>query len=126
MTGKWIYDVLKTAGVAGGRVYPVIAPQNAVYPFLTYSIISDEPSDTKSGVSKVDAQRIQFDSYSKTSLLEAESIEQLVRDTIDKKPKIAAGVEIDGVRYESKTTFYDNEAECYRVSADYKIRLKQV
>lgn len=38
------------ASVAGGRVYPNIAPENATYPLVNYRVLNKEPIATIDGV----------------------------------------------------------------------------
>lgn len=57
------YKLSNNAGVTalvGTRIYPQVAPQTETRPLIVYSIISDVPTNTKSGGSTLDAYRVQI------------------------------------------------------------------
>jgi hypothetical protein len=46
--------------LVGTRFYPQVIPQDEVRPSIAYSVISNVPTNTKSGGSSLDAIRVQF------------------------------------------------------------------
>jgi len=48
------------------RIYPVIAPESAALPLIEYSIVTDEPESTLSGVGDLHRQRIQISCHAMT------------------------------------------------------------
>lgn len=55
-------QVLKDAGVCGGKIYPVEASDNAGYPFMIYSVIRGKLTDDLDG-SKGQRDRYLFTSW---------------------------------------------------------------
>ena len=128
MIGKALYDILSTTtavtNLISTRVYPVIAPQSAAMPFAVYTIASDTPSDTKSGVSKLDILRVQIDIYA-TTYAAAIAVDEAIRTRLDKLQTTAAGLTIDGIKYINKSTFYEAEGESFRIGSEYEVRWKK-
>lgn len=57
------YKLSNNAGVTaltGTRIYPQVAPQTETRPLIVYNIISNVPTNTKSGGSTLDAYRVQI------------------------------------------------------------------
>jgi hypothetical protein len=128
--GNAIYSILSSDvqlnQLVANRIYPVISRQREVYPLLTYSIITNNPSDTKTSASTVDQYRIQFDAY-------AEDYDQVhdiiirLREVIDRYPHHnIAGVNLDGIRFIDQNDGYEEDAQLFRVTSDYYIRVKRV
>jgi hypothetical protein len=127
--GKAIYSILSADPALGQlvayRIYPVIAPQHEVYPILTYAIITNTPSDTKTSASTVDQYRIQFDAYA-TEYDKVHSITNRLRELIDRYPHtVVAGILLDGIRYLDQSDGYDDESQLFRVTVDYYMRVKR-
>lgn len=119
-----------TAGVTAicsTRVYPLTIPQKAIYPAATITVISNEPSDTKTGASALDAWRVQIDSYAKTAL-QAQQLDSAIRTAIDRFRGTVtvtgdAAYFVDGIRYENTNEVMEGEKDIFRRSTDYQIRI---
>ena len=107
----------------GAKCYPGVAPQKAAVPFVVLSVVGNDPNDTKSGVSDVDAFRIQIDSYA-ASYDGCQDLDRKCRTAIDKYMGTSSGIYIDGVRYLSSQDFFENDPQEYRRSSDYTVRIK--
>ena len=72
-----IYSLLSgttvITGTVGTRIYPGMAPQTAVYPFLIYTKVSTAPQNGLSGYLTLENTRVQIDAYS-TSYTQAKNI----------------------------------------------------
>jgi hypothetical protein len=100
------------------------APQNIGIPFATFNIISNEPHDTKDGVSEVDKFRVQVDCWAKSGR-EAADCSAAIRTALDRyTPGTVAGAALDGIRYETGRTGYDSAVDLRSNSADYFVRVK--
>ena len=119
--------------LVGSRVYPVLIPKSATLPAVSLQVVSNLPSDTKSGVSTVDLIRLQVDSYG-TTYATAAAVDEAVRGAIDKYAGTvnvtgvnlaASGVNytIGGVRYETTQDIFEDQSEVFRLSSDYIVRL---
>lgn len=116
-----------------GRIFPVLIPKNTALPAVSIQVVSNLPSDTKSGVSGVDLVRIQIDSYADT-YPGCAAVDEAVRGAIDKyagtvnvtgSDVSASGVNytIGGIRYETTQDIFEDNPEVFRLSSDYIVRL---
>lgn len=128
MIEKAIYGLLSTetelTDICGTRIYPVLAPQEAPLPFTVYSIISTVPSDTKDGESTVDFVRVQIDCYSLDFDQSAEMY-IAVRKALDRKYETVNGVVLDGSKYDTHSSFYEEDGEAFRYMSEYTFRHKR-
>lgn len=68
--------------VAGGRVYPQVAPEDAVYPFVNYRVASYSPIVTIDGKVHATDYQVVFECWAKdyaSALSTAESVRVAVR-----------------------------------------------
>lgn len=126
--GTVIYNILADdAGVGAqvaNRIYPAPAPQGVTVPYVTYQVISVEPHDTKSGVSTVDRFRVQVDTWARNAS-DAATISAAIRTALDRyTPGAVSGVTVDGIRFDTERTDYEQDTDLRRKSADYNIRIK--
>jgi len=119
MIGKVIAALLTPLG----KTYPMRAKQGQAAPYMVYTVISDRPTDTKEGPSELDVKRVQIDTYAAT-YAECMTLMASVRSTIDRYRGTVQSVVVDKIVFENEQDFYDNEAELYRRSQDYFIRIK--
>ena len=65
--GKAIYYLLSNytdlTDIVGTRIFPEVAEQDSALPFVIYSVISNEPSDTHEGPSKLDIAQVDVVMY---------------------------------------------------------------
>ena len=54
--GLAVYELLNDETNAGGRVFPELAPEGMLMPYIVYSIVSNQPSDAKDGTPIDEAQ----------------------------------------------------------------------
>lgn len=54
------------ASVAGGRVYPQAAPENASYPLVNYRVLNKSPISTIDGVVHATDYQVVFECWAKT------------------------------------------------------------
>lgn len=97
--------------LVGGRVYPHLAPQNAILPRITYQEITVDPVNSLAGSSGLDAVRVQVDVWA-DSALEAATLAETVRTAM-------AAAAFKGLM-ESRFGEYEQETKTYRVSQDFR------
>lgn len=96
-----IHTEIKTAlaGVAGGRVYPQIAPAEAAYPLVNYKVINKEPTVTIHGTLVCTDYDIVFECWGNTyssALSTADAVRSAITASALKYSYIAeAGEEFD-------------------------------
>lgn len=125
--GKAIYYILTNSAANTSlvsRIYPEIAPFDAIAPFCVYELESTEPSDTKSGVSTLDTLSYSLSvvtgGYSDLATLVTQ-----VRTALDRYSGDANGVTVQSLRVTNVATGYDQEAQKYigTISFDIRVRL---
>lgn len=113
--------------ICSTRIYPLTIPQKAQYPAVVVTIIANEPFDTKTEASTLDAWRVQIDSYAATAL-SAQQLDSAIRTAIDRFRGTVtvtgdAAYFVDGIRYENTNEIMEPEKDIFRRSTDYQIRL---
>lgn len=128
MIGKVIYDLLSSDGTVSGlvstRIYPDTVPQNAEFPFVSYAVISTQPTDTKEGASKLDVVSVQVDIYSR-SYSTTQTIAAAARSALDRYSGTNNSVKVDKIIFADQGSgAYEPEVGVYWITQDYTIRIK--
>lgn len=127
--GKAIFSILSTDATVSAtvtesgvvKVFPIQIPQRTNYPAIVYNIISNQPHDTKTGVSRFDQIRVQIDCYAKT-YTGAATLDDAVRVALDRKaPGAYGGVVVKGLSYINTNETLTEADNVYRISTDYQI-----
>jgi hypothetical protein len=126
MTGKAIYDILSdTAGVTAlvsTRIYPDIATQGAVYPFVVYSVEGTLPTDTKDGPSGLDVVQVAVMIYANTYTA-AQDIAGAVRTALDRTAGTFASVVVQSIKFDGQSSASMNlDKQVYIVEQTYSVR----
>jgi hypothetical protein len=109
--------------ICGERIYAYISPQETAMPFVVVDVVSVTPSDCKNGVSKLDAYRVQIDAVSK-SAAQAAKLDDRIRRGLDRiQAGSIAGVAIDGIKYVSGVTLFEEERQARMIATDYNVRV---
>lgn len=93
------------------RIYPVKAPQNAIYPHLIYTRISGGQANTLDGYADFENPRIQIDTYS-TGYLECKNLSSSVHSVMNGATAFKSILVSDG-------DLYEDEVDAYRVTMDF-------
>jgi len=107
------------SGLIGTRVYPIVAPQNPIYPFIVYQRISGERYYHLTAAAGRAHPRIRFDVYSNTYLgmkAVADAVRQDLSKFIGTLTTIKASIHL-----ETEMEFYEVEdgLHIYRMMQDY-------
>lgn len=112
-----IYNILKNnapvAAVVGTRIYPNTAPQTTPNPCIVFQERSVDPSDTKSGVSRLDTCYIGVDCYCDTQKA-CKDLAKLVRTALDRYAGFVGDCNIQSIQFSDSMAVYDYAAECFR------------
>lgn len=87
----------------GGRIYPLVAPQNVIKPYITYQVISDNNKQCLRGGIYKNSVRCQIDCWS-TKYSEVKAIKQAVINRLVGFKSSSDINPMDG--YESETLLY--------------------
>ena len=69
------------AGVAGGRVFPNVAPNNVQKPYLVYARVSSAPENTLADGAPIENPRLQVDCFD-TTYAAAVALAETVKDAV--------------------------------------------
>jgi hypothetical protein len=126
MTGIAIYHILTNASdvtdIVGSQIFPDVATQQAVYPFIVYEVSGTIPSDTKDGPSKLDEVSVNVMCYS-NSYAQAQQLASKVRIALDRTKGTFAGVEIQSIQFTNQfSTAMSFEKKVYVLEQNYDVR----
>ena len=127
MTGKAIYAILSTAvpvtGIVSTRIYPDMVTQDAIYPFVVYSITGILPSNTKDHASQMDEVTASVICYA-DSYNGVQDLSEKVRAALDGKTRgTYGGVSLQSIRITDQISTQMNiDKLVYIVDQTYQIR----
>ena len=127
--GKAIYNILSNNvsinGAVGTRIFPNVAPQTTIFPFIIYDVTGVEPNDTKDGPSTLDTNIVMISCYSET-YLQASDLAQKIRIAMDRiNEGTYGGEQIQSSQFQSYNDIFDDtsgDAGIYRKALDFEIR----
>ena len=116
------------ATLTGGKVYPVVAPQTTVPPYVVMRITEVQPTHHKDGVSPLDAILVQVSTLAKEYHY-TQRTDEAVRRAIDgyrgNVTLDGALVAIDGTQYLTGEDLFEPDGDLFRRDARYRVRLKR-
>ena len=127
--GLAIYDLLTddatVSNLVSTRIYPERAPEGAAAPFIVYSVVSNQPSDSKTGA-PIDEAQVELFSVAQT-YSDTNKLADSVRSALDRKSvevSLALGsVTVDSIQYTNEVTEVDTDKNLYVAVQDYTIRI---
>ena len=136
--GKAVFDILKNdSGVLSRisesgenpRIFPsrYNFPINVLLPYITYQIVSDEPNNTKNGVSEYDYVTVQISIYS-TRYSALVDLAGQVRTALDYTSGTFRGVVVDKIFFQNQNELFDDSAGeqgFYGIAQDYRFNINR-
>jgi hypothetical protein len=126
IAGKALYYLLTNDGpvaaIVGTRIFPELADQEQVKPYIVYNIRSNDPSDVQSGPSSLDTASVEVNCYAPTYAA-AIDLSDAVRTCLDRRSGTYSGVNIQSIQYITEVMDFDEPQRLYRVMADYEMRV---
>jgi hypothetical protein len=106
-------------GLVGQKVYPAVAPQGVVAPFVVITTISSVPQNSMTGgpANRLRIARVQIDSYAPTYLQAHQ-----VADAVDAVVADLSAEDLSAAQ-ESSADLYDDQTQLRRVSTDYLVAM---
>ena len=100
-------------------------PTNVLLPYITYQVVSDEPNNTKNGVSTYDYVTVQISIYDirYSSLVE---LAGKVRTALDYTSGTFRGVVVDKIFFQNQNETFDDSAGeqgFYGIAQDYRFNI---
>jgi len=108
------------SGLIGARMYPVILPQAAVMPALTYQYITGDSVLSNDGPTGLEHPFFQVDAWGET-YASMNALFEAVRILLNGFQGDAGGVSVQGIFLARKRDLYDDQGKLYRRVADYGI-----
>ena len=109
-------------GVAG--VYPVLVPENATYPALTYQVASASPAYALN-FAIVGEKRIQFDAWG-TNYADAKGVLQALQRLLDTfQGALSDGTVVLVATRVTETDFWEMAPRLYRAVCEYEIQFSE-
>lgn len=105
------------AALIGDRVYPLKAPQDAIYPLLNYQRISGPRVHSHNGPSGLAHPRFQLTAWA-SSLIEAKLVVAQARAAVDGFKGTMGDVDINGCFVVNEIDHYDPETERHGTTID--------
>lgn len=124
--GKAIYYLLSNAesvtNIAGTRIYPELAEQEAVAPYAVYQIVSVNPDDTNDGPAVIDEVVVDVlcvaESYN-----EAADLATAVRASLDRVRGTYNGVNVESIQYDSTDSDVQDSPRRYEQTVTLTVRV---
>ena len=124
--GKAIYNILindsDILSEVSTRIFPEIAPQGEVQPYVVYSVVSNSPTDTKEENGNVDEASIEVYCFN-TKYSTAIDLGVAVRAALERKNGTFGGVKIQSINYINEQMDVNPERSIWVAIQDYTIRI---
>lgn len=126
--GKAIYSLLSNdvtvTGLVSTRIYPNQLPNQATYPAIIYSQVSEEFDSSKDGPIPTGIFTYQFDIYASTYPA-AQNIANAIKSTLDWYTGTVAGKNVSRIKKgDESDDVWEDDKELIHVVQNYSIRLK--
>ncbi len=103
------------AGLIAGRVYPLMAPQGVVSPYLVFLKVVEMASGTLCAQDPMVRDLFQFDSYAKT-FKQVLLIAKALRDSLIDFQGAMDGIHVASIRLDNEMHVLESEPGLFRVS----------
>ena len=109
-------------GAVAGQIYPVLLPQNACLPAVTYQVVSTQSLYTLEERVNVNQCRMQFDIWS-TDYLPGKQAAAALTAAIDNfTGTLSEGTHVFGVQLQTSSDLYESDARMNRVLIEFVIQ----
>ena len=136
--GKAVFDILRSdsdvitlvsESGTNRRFFPsrYDFPTNVLLPYITYQIVSDEPNNTKNGVSTYDYVTVQISIYD-IKYGNMIDLAGKVRTALDYTSGTFRGVVVNKIFFENQNDLFDDSAGeqgFYGVAQDYRFNINR-
>lgn len=130
--GLAIYNLLKNDSavntLVSGRIYPELAKEGVLMPYIVYSVVSNSPSDTKDGTPIDEAQCEIFSvgqNYEACNNLADEVRAALDRKGVTVSDASAGDITVQSIQYTNEITEVSADRKTYIAVQDYTFRIKR-
>jgi hypothetical protein len=130
--GLAIYNLLVNDSAVNAqtasRIYPELAKEGALMPYIVYSVVSNSPSDTKDGT-PIDEAQCEIFSVGQTYQA-CNNLADKVRAALDRKgvtvsDASAGDITVQSIHYTNEITEVSADRKTYIAVQDYTFRIKR-
>ena len=109
--------------LVGTRVYPLKAPDNPTFPFITYQRIDSEPIYTMDGGGNRVESRFQIDAWDRglAAYKNTKAIARALQAVLSNWREVVSGVDVQSFMRENENDDWESEAGVARVSQDWRV-----
>lgn len=109
--------------LVNNRIYPLVIPQDARLPAVTYQCISDPGIHTMGADSGIYSPRFQLSVWAETYPSAVAVADQVIAALKDFSGQLggAEGVQAQRIFYDNATRFYDSQTGTYHIPIDFII-----
>jgi hypothetical protein len=126
--GKAVFNILSSftdvTNDVGNRISPVRSFNEDQYPYLVYSITSNDPQPVKSKQTPVDIPTVQIDVFAVTHE-KAADISEKIRNNLDKFSGNIEGIQIADVVFEDSNTLFVDDQSVFQIANDYSFFIQR-
>jgi hypothetical protein len=126
--GKAIYYLLSNysdlTDIVSTRIYPEVAEQDAAMPFVIYTVVSNEPSDTQSSPSQLDIAQVDIVLFS-TDYSQVVDMGVAARAALDRVTGTYNGVNVQSCQYTSEVIDFEEYPRAYVITQSYDVRINR-
>jgi hypothetical protein len=126
--GKAIYYLLSNysdlTDIVSTRIYPEVAEQDAAMPFVIYTVVSNEPSDTQSSPSQLDIAQVDVVLFS-TDYSQVVDMGVAARAALDRVTGTYNGVNVQSCQYTSEVIDFEEYPRAYVITQSYDVRINR-
>jgi hypothetical protein len=125
MIGDVIYSLLSNdasvSALVSTRIYPSLAIENVVYPYIVYENTANEPTNDKDGKSTLDTLTYNIEIYTET-LSESNTLGINVRNVLDRYAGTVSGKVVQSVKYVNENAGYSDNDRVHLKMQSYDFR----
>lgn len=125
---KAVHEILENNGsvtaIVGNRIFPNVAEQGVEMPLIVYSLIFNEPQDTKDSHNDCDKYSIQITCHGR-NWDNLGILKKSVKTALERYKGTVTGAIVHNCYFISEDTIYNKEDEVYMIVFRFEIWLKQ-
>jgi hypothetical protein len=113
------------AALIGTRFYPVLVPEDAIYPCASYQVISDVP-DYRMADAGIEVKRLQVDTWSggtsSATYSAARAVQAAIRAVLELyRGTLPSGTVVAGIFVANSQDEFEQDARSFRTTTDYMV-----
>ena len=124
--GKVIYNLLindaTISAACSTRIYPLVAPQEAADPCITYFLERLDAHETKDGASSLNKEVWRVNVFAKT-YSQCSDLADAVVTAIDRYSGTNSGVKVSNSVFVDRNDLYDNIDRVYQINLEFDIMI---